>query len=153
MERGAESSINSPCTIARFSKLSEELTADMQSYLPRSSGTCFIHHQHLLRTCSLQPLPDWLLCCHLPKLFCSRYRGPTVGDTLRLVFYLHLPCPLSIIQRGWRCLLPVWLWWCHTLPVLFLPVQLFLLKTFSLGVVVVPLLSHIWLATSWTIAL
>lgn len=31
----------------------------------------------------------------------------------------------------WQRLLPVWLWWRYTLPVLFLPVQLFLLRTFS----------------------
>ena len=60
MKRGAESSINSPCAISRFSKLSEELTADMQSCLLRSSVTCLIHHQHLLRTRSLQPLSTWL---------------------------------------------------------------------------------------------
>ena len=154
MERGAESNINSPCTISCISKLSEQLTADAQSHLLRSSGTCFIHHQHLLLlTCSLQTLSVWFPHCHSPKSFCSRHQGPTLGDILRLFFYLHLACPLSIIQRGWRCLLPVWLWWRHTLPVLFLPVQLFLLKTFSLAVVV-PLLSHVWLfAIPWTIAL
>ena len=154
MERGAESNINSPCAISCISKLSEQLTADAQRYLLRSSGTCFIHHQHLLLlTCSLQTLSVWFPRCHSPNSFCSRHQGPILGDILRLFFYLHLACPLSIIQRGWRCLLPVWLWWRHTLPVLFLPVQLFLLKMFSLAVVV-PLLSHVWLfAIPWTIAL
>lgn len=61
----------------------------MQSYLLRSLGTPFLHHQHfLLLTLSLQPLSNCLPLHQSPKLFCSGHQGPTLGDALRLFFIL-----------------------------------------------------------------